>query len=252
MSEIKNKMGVVILAAGKGTRLGCIERPKVMMEIGGKPILSCIVQTLAEAGFDKKQIALVVGFQKEKVREYFGEGYVYALQEQQLGTAHAAWTGIQFLPKDLEQILVMNGDDSAFYTANILDDFISKHIEDKTILSVLTAEVENNIQLGRVIRDSYGNFMKILEKEELNEDQKKIKEISTGTFLVDRKWFEEIFPHMGEISGLGEYGMPTTIKMVMAEKKKVGVIQIKDNNQWFGINNKEELEIANQRKYANK
>ena len=247
-----NKIGVLILAAGKGTRLGCGDRPKVMMEIGGKPILSYIIQTLAEAGFEKNQIALVVGFQKEKVMEYFGKDFIYAYQEQQLGTAHAAWTGMQSLPKNLEQVLIMNGDDSAFYSTEVLQDFIKKHSDNEATLSVLTAEVGDSAQLGRVIRDSDGNFIKVLEKEELNEEEKKIKEINTGTYLVDRKWFENIFPKMSAVSGLGEYGMNTTVKMAVQDKKKVLAIPIQDDDRWFGINNQEELEKANQRKYANR
>jgi bifunctional UDP-N-acetylglucosamine pyrophosphorylase / glucosamine-1-phosphate N-acetyltransferase len=247
----KDKIGVVILAAGKGTRLGCVDRPKVMMEIGGKPILSYIIKTLQKAGFAKNQIAVVVGFQEQKVREYLGDDVVYVHQEQQLGTAHAAWTGMQSLPKDLELILIMNGDDSAFYTVEILEDFMQKYSDNDAILSVLTAEVDDNTQLGRVIRDSDGNFIKALEKEELNAEQKKIKEINTGTYLMNRKWFEEIFPRMEKINGLGEYGMPTIVKMAVQDKKKVTAIPIPDNNQWFGINNKEELEKANTRKYAN-
>lgn len=249
---IKDKIGIVILAAGKGTRLGCVDRPKVMMEIGGKPILSYIIQTLAETGFEKNQIALVVGFQKEKVMEYFGKDFIYAHQEQQLGTAHAAWTGIQSLPKDLSQVLIMNGDDSAFYTTEVLKDFIQKYIDSEAALSVLTAKVEDSAQLGRVVRDGGENFIKVLEKEELSEEQKKIKEINTGTYLVDKKWFENIFPKMSAVSGLGEYGMNTTVKMAIEDKKKVVAIPIQDNNKWFGINNKEELEKANQRKYANR
>ncbi|MFH0857488.1 MAG: NTP transferase domain-containing protein, partial [Candidatus Magasanikbacteria bacterium] len=110
MSEInKSKIGVVILAAGRGTRLGCVDIPKVMMEIGEKPIVFYIVETLEKMGFSAEQICLVVGYQKEKVMEYFGKRVIYAFQEELLGTAHAAYTGIKMLPQYVEEVLVIGG-----------------------------------------------------------------------------------------------------------------------------------------------
>src|SRR3989344_2745128 len=83
------KIGAVILAAGKGTRLGCTDCPKVMMEIGGRPIVSYAVDTLLEMGFSANDIVLVVGYEKEKVEKYFGDKVTYAYQAEQNGTAHA-------------------------------------------------------------------------------------------------------------------------------------------------------------------
>src|SRR3989339_1795570 len=108
-----SKIGVVILAAGKGTRLNCTDKPKVMLEIGGKPIVAYFVQTLKQICFSKEQICLVVGFKKEKIQEYFKDEVRYALQAEQLGTGHAAYTGIKSLPPEIEQVLVVGGDDGA-------------------------------------------------------------------------------------------------------------------------------------------
>jgi len=169
MSQVNlNNVGVVILAAGKGTRLNCTDRPKVMLEIGGKPIVSYIVNTLEKMGLSKEQIVLVVGFKKEIVEDYFGDKVSYAEQTELLGTAHAAFTGIKKLPENIENVLVLAGDDSAFYTAETLEKFMSNHILGGNKVSLLTAKVENPFQLGRIVRHENGD-VEIIEKEYLTE-----------------------------------------------------------------------------------
>jgi len=243
-----DNIGVVILAAGKGTRLGCTDKPKVMLGIGGKPIVSYIVETLQNIGFTKEQIVLVVGFEKEKVKEYFGDKVTYAEQAEQLGTAHAAYVGMQVLSEDVEHVLVLGGDDSAFYKSETLKDFVEKHIENGTKLSLLTVKVENPESLGRVIRDESSEFVEVLEKEQISKSQKQINEISTGTFVLDREWFESIFPNMKQIDGLGELGLPKAVEMAKNRGEKIQAIELKNPNEWFGINTPEELTQAHKRK----
>ncbi len=243
----QEKVGVVILAAGRGTRLNCVDKSKVMLEIGGKPIVSYIVETLKSAGFKKEQICLVVGFQKEKVMEYFGDTVSYAVQDEQNGTAHAAYTGMTSLPKEIETVLVLGGDDSAFYTKKTLLDFIEKHTETNAELSLLSAELENPSRVGRIVRYP-DKSIAIVEKEYWTEVEEKIKEISTGTFCFDRVWFEKMYPTMLPLRKLGEYGLPTALAVARGEGAKYQVIKLENSDEWFGINTKEELEEASERK----
>ena len=249
MSEnILDNVGVVILAAGRGTRLNCTSEPKVMLEIGHKPIVSYIVETLESAKFFKKQIVLVVGFQEKKVKEYFGDKVMYASQEKQMGTAHAAYVGSKVFPENIKTILIMGGDDSAFYTKETLADFIQRHIASGATLSLLTTQPDNFEMMGRVIRDENGRFVGVLEKEQLNEEQKRIRETSTGTYCLDRVWFENIFLKMERIDGLGELGLPKAAEMAVERGKKVLAVKLKNNDEWFGINTVEELSKADELK----
>ncbi len=248
MSKSKlNNVGVVILAAGRGTRLNCVDKPKVMCEIGNQPIAGYIINTLEKAGFLPEQIMLVVGFQKEKVMEFFGDRVRYKVQEELKGTAHAAYTGMQQLPKNVDTVLVLNGDDSAFYREQSLLDFIDKHKESKAVISVLSAEIDEPVSLGRMVRHENGRI-EIIEKEYLTEEQKKLKEISTGTFCLDRNWFEAMFPTMPPLRKLGEYGLPTAFAVAIGAGKKVQVVKLKDNKEWFGVNTPTELAEADRRK----
>ncbi len=242
------RVGVVILAAGRGSRLNCTDKPKVMCEIGGQPIAGYIINTLEKVGFLSEQIMLVVGFQKEKVMEYFGDRVSYTVQEELKGTAHAAFTGMKQLPENIDTVLVLNGDDSAFYREQSILDFIDKHKESKAVISVLSAEIEEPVSLGRMVRHENGR-VEIIEKEYLTEEQKKLKEISTGTFCFVRDWFEAMFPTMPPLRKLGEYGLPTAFAVATGEGKKVQVVKLKDNKEWFGVNTPAELEEADRRKY---
>lgn len=241
-----SKVAAVILAAGKGTRLNCVDKPKVMLEIGGQPIISYAVETLKKIGFNREQICLVVGFKKELIEDFFKDQVTYVTQEERLGTAHAAYLGIKNLPAEIEHVLVLGGDDSAFYQADTLLNFVEKHINEQCVLSLLSAEVENPFQLGRVVR--HDHQIEIIEKEYLTEEQKLIKEISTGTFVFDRKWFEEIFPRMPQLRKLGEYGLPTALAMAFDENKKFQVIKLANPNEWHGVNTLEELTLADKLK----
>lgn len=239
--------GIVILAAGKGTRLGCTDKPKVMLDLAGKPIVAYIVETLESMGYEKDQIVLVVGFQQQVVRDYFGDRVVYAVQEEQRGTAHAAFIGMKKLPEGVTDVLVVAGDDSAFYYSETLDSFISEHERDSAVLSLLTAQVDDPSALGRILRKEDGSIQ-IIEKENITHEQEKINEISTGTFCFKRQWFEDIFPTMPVIDNLNEYGLPTTLEVAMKEGARVKVTQLKNVKEWYGINTLEQLAEARKRK----
>ncbi len=242
-----NNVGVVILAAGRGSRLNCVDKPKVMCEIGGQPIVGYIVATLKKCGFTAENIFLVVGFHKEKIEEYFGSEVSYVEQAELKGTAHAAFVGMQKLPRNVETVLVINGDDSAFYSAESILDFLEKHQQNKAVVSVLSVELDDPAIYGRIIKHE-GGRVEIIEKEYLTAEQKKVHEISSGTFCFNRNWFETIFPHMPPLRKLGEYGLPTAMAMADKENLPVQIIKLKNNREWFGVNTPAELEEANKRK----
>jgi len=244
------RIGVVILAAGKGTRLGCTDIPKVMKPLSGKPIVEYAVDMLHECGFGNNDICLVVGYQQQKVREHFGNSVIYANQEQQLGTAHAAYVGMRELDKDIEQVLVMNGDDSAFYTCDTIRSFIDKHLESPCMLTLLTSMLdEPTASIGRVLRHDDGKFDKVIEKEHMTDEQRdNILEISTNTFMFNRAWYERMFPKMPKIDGLGEFGLPTAVDMAKQDGCYVQAVPLEDSHEWFGVNTPDELAEAERRK----
>ena len=246
-SEKIHNFAAVILAAGKGTRMHCEDTPKVMLEIGGKPMVSYIVDTLHSLGFQKEQICLVVGFHREKVMQCFGDRVTYAVQEEQLGTAHAAYTGMKVFPENVTNILVLGGDDSSFYTTVTIKNLIGHHLQEGSMATLLTTDIEpTSFAYGRIVRKD--GLIEIIEKEYLTEANQNLTETSTGTFCFNRQWFTSMFPNMPQLDKLGEYGLPTVFTIAQQEGLSVQVVKLEDSNEWFGINTKEELQEADQRK----
>lgn len=247
---IQKNIGVVVLAAGKGTRLGCFDKSKVMLELAGKPMVAYTVETLEHLGFSSENIVLVVGFFKEKVMDYFGGRVSYAEQTELMGTAHAAYTGMQQLPPQVTDVLVMGGDDSAFYTAKSLGYLIDEHLKNKVTVSLLSVIVQDPGIYGRVVRHHDGK-VEIIEKEYVTEEQKKINEVSTGTFCFNRDWFVGMYPTMPPLRKLGEYVLPTAFAVARDHNLPLQIIPLANADEWFGVNTPEELAEANRRKENN-
>lgn len=245
--KLKN-FGVVILAAGQGKRLNSVELPKVLHKINSRPIIGYILEELARGGLAKGQICLVVGFKAELVKQEFGPGYIYAMQAERLGTAHAAMTGEKLLPPEFNDFLVINGDDSAFYKFDSLLELIKLHLENNNDFSILTCEPADPQGLGRVIRGAGGQVTAVVEKENLTPELKNLKEINTNTFCFKRSWFKKHYLNLKPIPGLGEYGLPSFVEEALAGGSKLGALKLKDANEWFGINTPEQLAEADRKK----
>lgn len=245
--KLKN-FGIVILAAGQGKRLNCADLPKVLYKINEHPIIGYILEELERGGLNKNQICLVVGFMVEKVKEKIGPGYIYALQNERLGTAHAALTGENELPDNLDNFLVINGDDSAFYKFNSLFELIETHLKNNNDISILTCEPDDPQGLGRVVRGSNGEVVAIVEKENMTPELEKLREINTNTFCFKRSWFKKHYLNLKLIPGLGEYGLNTFAQEASRSGAKFQAFKLRDSNQWFGVNTPEQLVEADRRK----
>jgi len=243
MKVNNTEVASVILAAGKGTRLNCEEIPKVMLKLEEKPMVEYTVESLKEGGFSKEDIVMVVGFQKNKVKNYFDDRVQFADQDNQLGTAHAAFKGMKSLPESTESVLVLGGDDSAFYRPQTLEDLIKEHASSDSVLTLLSTKMDNPEQYGRIVRQDNGEI-EIIEKEYLTEEQQKIKEISTGTFCFDKDWFLNIFPDMPKMRKLGEYGLPTALTMAREKGVDYQVVEMEDSSEWLGVNTPQDLKKA--------
>lgn len=239
-------VAAIILAAGKGTRLGCTDKPKVMLELAGKPMVEYTIETLEKIGFASNRIVVVVGFFHEVVENYFKNRVTFAHQNEQRGTAHATMAGVMALPKEVKHFVVMGGDDSTFYEPETITRLIQNHLESKAIVTLLSVQKENPGAYGRIVRDH--NVIKVIEKEYTTEEQKKITEVSTGTYCFDRDWFEKNYPNLPILQKLNEWVLPLAFAAVAEQGLKQNVVTIANPNEWFGVNTPEELTEAQRRK----
>lgn len=187
------KVGAVILAAGSGTRLNAgqpSEKPKVLHEILGKPMVSYTLDLLNNLNIE--EVVMVVGHQAEMVMNTFKDQVKFAFQEERKGTAHAAKIGEEKLPSDVTHLLIIQGDDSAFYKKNTLESFLKEAKEYK--VGFTTVRLDDPGQYGRIIRNENEEVERIVEKESLTDDQKNINEVNAATYFVERSWFNDLYP----------------------------------------------------------
>jgi len=227
-------MKAVIIAAGKGKRLVPItsSRPKPMIPLAGKPLLEHTILGLKDAGID--EILLIVGYKKEIIRDYFGNGQdklnvkiEYITQEEQLGTAHAFGYGKSFA-KD-ESVLFMYGD--LLVEPRVYQQIVQKYNENKVEGIILLMEVKNPEEFGIVSLNSSGFVEKIIEKPtpEMNVGNL----ANAGVFIFNSKIFQAI--EKTEKSIRGEYEFTDSMEILINQfKGKIAGYRIK-NYFWSDI-----------------
>ncbi len=241
------KVGAVILAAGSGTRLNegqPSDKPKVLYQLNGKPMIAYTLDLLDQLKIDDK--VMVVGYKEEMVKDYFGGKVKYASQPERKGTAHAAKLGEEVLGQDVTHLLIIQGDDSAFYKMETIQKFIDACNESK--IGFTTVKLQEPGQYGRIIRNEQANVVAIVEKESLTEEQKKINEVNAATYFVERNWFNSVYPTLKPSAvGKGEIIMPDLIAAAANSGKKVVGFEV-TTEEWIGVNTPEELERADKLK----
>ena len=242
MQNRVNKVAVVILAAGMGTRMKS-SKPKVLHEILGKPMVMYVVKTANKVA--GSNVILVVGNQAEKVREALSKDdeLIFVLQEKQLGTGHAVLCALPYIPEYIEQVVILCGDVpllSSDTVMRLLDDHIRKN-RDVTLLAV---EVDNPEGYGRVLFDKNMNVFGIVEEADASEKQKKIKIVNTGIYSVKKKFLIDSLHKIKSDNAQGEYYLTDIIEIGYLGKKVVGAMIGTDCEEVVGVNNDKELIAA--------
>ena len=175
------KLAVVIMAAGKGTRLRS-RRPKVLHEVGGKSLLSHVVATATELA-ENDDIYVVIGHEANRVRESLSDlGVQFVEQKEQRGTGHAIQCARESIAK-YNHILVLSGD-VPLISAITLQHLMTMHLAEGAAMSILTAVPDDPTGYGRVIRHSaeLPEVDAIVEQKALRPGQQQIREINSGIY----------------------------------------------------------------------
>ena len=239
---------VIVLAAGKGTRMDEPDLPKVMLPLGGVSIITHLLTALHSLNLATKPI-LVVGYQQEKLREHLGESVLYAVQEQQLGTAHAVLAAREQVRSD--NIIVLYGD-MPFISTESIRHLMAAHDTHNSMLSMFTTHVphfENEYAVfnafGRIIRDDAGAVVRIAELKDATEEEKKITEINPGIYVFNTKWFWDNATKIQNINHQHEYYLTDSIEIAIQQGVQVHTLSIQPE-EVFGINTRAEWEQASQ------
>ncbi len=227
---------VIILAAGKGTRMHS-HLPKVLHKIGGKEIISHVITQAKQ--LNPAKIHIVYGFGGEEVRRVVGEDYNWVLQEQQLGTGHAVLQALPSCAQDAK-VLILVADIPLIQSATLSD--LVNCIGDSGV-GVLTANVTNPTGLGRIKRID-GKIQGIVEEKDCTADEKQITEINTGVIVADCASLQHLLQQVTNNNAQQEYYLTDIIALANAQGVTVSSVQAPNPAEYEGINNKVQLAKA--------
>ena len=242
------KLSVVILAAGKGTRMYS-DLPKVLHKVAGKPMVKHVIDTAKQ--LNAAQIHLIYGHGADLLKQRLADEPVnWVFQAEQLGTGHAMQQAAPFFADD-ENILMLYGD-APLITTETLQKLIAAKPENG--IALLTVNLENPTGYGRIIRQD-GNVTAIVEQKDANAEQLKITEVNTGVMVSDGASFKKWLARLDNNNAQGEYYMTDVIGLVNQDGFKVVAVQATDMMEVEGANNRLQmaaLERYFQRKQAEK
>ena len=225
-------LSIVILAAGKGTRMNS-QLPKVLQPLAGKPILQYVLDTTHS--LQPNNISIVAGHKSEMLRELIKDKNIsWRIQDTQLGTGHAVIQAIPDLNSD--KTLILYGDVPLIKKAD-LQSLIKKS---DTGLAVMTHIKNDANGYGRILRED-NKIQGIIEDKDCNKEQKKIKEINTGILAADTKYLKQWLYRLSNENAQKEYYLTDIVKFAVEDNITVSSHEVEEEVSISGVNSKSEL-----------
>ncbi|WP_413289914.1 bifunctional UDP-N-acetylglucosamine diphosphorylase/glucosamine-1-phosphate N-acetyltransferase GlmU [Bdellovibrio sp. HCB337] len=232
-----NKLAMIILAAGKGTRMKS-PLPKVLHPVAGRPMIEKVIQASKKAG--ATDLRVIVGHGQALVRSVVEPmGVSCFVQENQLGTADAVKAAqVETIEGD---VVIMNGD-HPLIEAEDIKKFITLFREEKCDLAVVTAVVKKPGEFGRIVRHK-GDLKAIVEAKDASADTLKIREINTGIYIAKAETLAEYLPQIKNHNAKKEFYVTDLISLCIEDDCKVMAIKASPKVA-VGVNNQQELAHA--------
>ena len=234
------RVAIAIMAAGKGTRLKS-KHPKVLHEIGGKPILAHVIATAAKV-VPPADIFAIIGHEADRVRASLAHtGVNFVLQAEQRGTGHALMVAREAL-SPYDQVIVLSGD-APLITPETIQQLSEFHAAQKAAMTLLTADLVNPFGYGRVLRKSAKSpdVCAIVEEKAATAPQKKIREINSGFYAFS---VPALYEHIGSLStdnAHHEYYLTDMAAVLCRAHKKVVATKTSDPGEILGSNTRAEM-----------
>lgn len=235
-----SKIHAVVLAAGQGTRMKS-KLHKVLHPVCGKPMVQHVVDTLA--AMQVEDIVVVVGHGADAVQAELGDGVTYALQEKQLGTAHAVQQAAPFL-LDKEGTTFLLYGDVPLLSVETLTALRSYHEEQQAAATVLTAVLPNPTGYGRIVRNETGEVLRIVEHKDASSEERAIQEINTGIYCFDNLKLWKALKEVKNDNVQGEYYLTDCVGILRNQGEKVVGFAADDPDETMGINDRVQLSEA--------
>ncbi|HEX3244231.1 MAG TPA: NTP transferase domain-containing protein, partial [Chloroflexota bacterium] len=231
-------LGVVILAAGQGTRMRS-PTPKVLHPVAGRPMVSHVAAVARR--LEPAVLVVVVSPDGEVVAQAAGADVVKAVQVEQLGTANAMQAAERSVGDRVDAVLMLYGD-----AALVQDTTLRRMITAlrRSPLVFLTAELQDPAGYGRVVRDNAGRLLGVVEDRDATDEQKAIHEINSGIMAFRSSW---LWQHIDKIPRQphGEYYLPDLVAIAIREGATVETVAAESVDEVEGVNTQAQLAYAN-------
>lgn len=247
----------IVLAAGKGTRMKS-ERPKALHPLWGLPLVAYVLRAFEEATIHP--LIVVIGHQADSVRAALGDQYWYALQTEPLGTGHACLQAAPLLGYQVpagvdlsiasfqgspyEGTVIVAPGDSPLVTSEALQSLLEHHRRTGAVATIATAELENPTGYGRILRDSEGKVIGIVEEKDATAEQKRLREVCTSFYCFQAPALFEMLPRLSNQNVQGEYYLTDVIALLAQAGARVETWLSPDPTLLMGVNNRWELAQA--------
>ncbi|MFR8505918.1 MAG: bifunctional UDP-N-acetylglucosamine diphosphorylase/glucosamine-1-phosphate N-acetyltransferase GlmU [Peptoniphilus sp.] len=235
----------VILAAGEGTRMKS-KKPKVLHEILGRPMLFYVLNSCKHSQVEKNLV--VVGHNKEKVCKAFEDEKDVEFIEQPIGdnvpygTGYAVMNALDKIEDD-DTVIILNGD-TPIISNSTISCFLRYHEERNNDITVLSADMKDPTNYGRIVRDENANVVAIVEEKDASEKQKLIREINSGIFAFKGSSLKSALQKINTDNAANELYITDTLEILVKEGKRVDSFKLRDTREILGVNSRYELSIA--------
>lgn len=240
----KRRLAVVIMAAGKGTRMKNPEMAKVMYAVNGRPMVEHVVDLALE--LEAERTVVIVGWQKDSVISHLkgsGRPVICVEQTPQLGTGHAVMQAEAALADFEGDLLVLSGDVPLLTDATVRA-LLDLHRRHGAAGTVLTAVLEDPYGYGRIVRLEDGSVEEIVEQKDATEEQRKINEINSGIYVFDKAMLFDGLRHITPHNAQKEYYLTDVFHYFWERNLPVHALPAQDAREIKGINTLEQLEQA--------
>src|SRR6202046_3343851 len=237
--QAEPRIAIAIMAAGKGTRLKS-QLPKVLHEVGGRPLLEHVIRAAARL-VPAKDVYAIIGHEADRVRAAMQHtGVQFVLQAEQRGTGHALMAAREALA-GYDHVIVLSGD-APLITAETITRLRDFHLSEKAAMTLLSAELGDPTGYGRVLRKSprSAEVKEIVEEKAATAAQKKIREINSGFYVFSVK---DLYGNIGKLStdnAHAEYYLTDMAEVLRQARQRVVAFKTADPNEVLGGNTREE------------
>ena len=240
MNQLPDSFTIIILAAGKGTRMKS-DTAKVLHTISGRPMIMYVVETAVK--LTGSNVIVVVGTQADEVKKIVSTkvDVKFALQKKQKGTGHAVKCALPVLPSYCSDVIILCGDVPLIKSSTI-QSLVDEHVTCRNDVTLLAVKMDNQYGYGRVVIKKAGDLERIVEESDASDKEKLINIINSGIYCVKRNFLESALGQLQTNNAQKEIYLTDIIGIACKSNKNRGLIISQDQNEIIGVNTPQDLQ----------